>query len=125
MVLEASPLMASVKPVVSPSRKVVSSSVVVCWRRAASASSWASDSAAARPTRQAGGPSVQDRPNLLELLVGRPVNVQDALPGVHFVDDAGILLDVDGRLGALLVGQQVVHLLLDVVQSDLSLGDGN
>lgn len=53
------------------------------------------------------------------------MNVQDALPGVHFVDDAGILLDVDGRLGALLVGQQVVHLLLDVVQSDLSLGDGN
>ncbi len=50
MVPEASPLMASVKPLVRPSRRVVSSSVVVCWSRAASASSWASDSAAARPT---------------------------------------------------------------------------
>ncbi len=53
------------------------------------------------------------------------MNVQDALPGVHFVDDAGILLDVNGRLGPLLVGQQIVHLLLDVIQADLGLGDGD
>ncbi|MEX6732213.1 hypothetical protein AB2C47_30965 [Pseudomonas aeruginosa] len=36
-----------------------------------------------------------------------------------------ILLDVNGRLGPLLVGQQIVHLLLDVIQADLGLGDGD